>query len=228
MAKISPFLSFVLLLGATCSSGFAFQASTTSEITLADSYLDSFQTKEAIKIYESLLDPMSEDPMNIHVWIQLGKAYIQGARTNDAIIHFQKLRQLSSDYEAICAEYILLARATGALISEQYEEAIHLFQEYLGINPTYVMALTRLSRCYLLTNRPRQALEYADKALAIDPAQTWVHPVRADALIGMERYEEALASLRIYISDSESRGSENRHVQRMRQKAEEIAALLQD
>jgi predicted Zn-dependent protease len=62
--------------------------------------------------------------------------------------------------------------------------------------PLLVSTLGGRSWTYALLNRPNEALADADRALAIDPNQPWIIGNKANALLLLNRVDEALALYR--------------------------------
>ena len=76
------------------------------------------------------------------------------------------------------------------------EEAHARIAQVLAGDPENVRALRVLARCQYLSGRPREALDAADRAAGLAPADPWAHQLRAHALLMLGRAADAVAAAR--------------------------------
>lgn len=98
----------------------------------------------------------------------------------------------------------LLIRAQSYNVSNQFGEAIYLFNEVLKINPRSIEALSGLSSVYLSSCNFERAIEFAKEALSIDSKfkESFYHIGVANHSLG--NYESAVNNLSKFISLSET------------------------
>jgi hypothetical protein len=83
----------------------------------------------------------------------------------------------------------LLSRAQTQVWRDPYTLFDHIFAE-LGEDPYRRFMYMQLARWLARDGRMQEALEYCDKALAIDPSQVYVRALRNDVLINLAAFEE--------------------------------------
>lgn len=80
-------------------------------------------------------------------------------------------------------------------------EALPLFLEMIAREPGCYLATASAAVCYLHLEEYKNALEYAEKAIALSPEDEWGHRIRSITLGNLDRniesLEEALESVRI-------------------------------
>jgi tetratricopeptide (TPR) repeat protein len=167
----------------------------------------------AIKEYEQAirLDPKLAEAHN-----NLGSAQFAAARYEEAVAAFQQATDLDSDYgqaffnlalaqlklgrqnEATAALNAALRGyiATGEehLKAGRLREAEQEFRSMLQIEPEYVPALLRLGLVYNEGRRYQEAVESSRRAAAHEPKNAAAHELLAEALYGLQKYEEAALS----------------------------------
>ena len=78
----------------------------------------------------------------------------------------------------------------------EYEQARHNLEMALSLNPHNSYTWGHYAWYLVTAGRPTEALEYLDKALAVEPhPPNWNWDIRAEALYDLERYEEAIDAL---------------------------------
>lgn len=129
-----------------------------------------------------------------------------GVNTKDAINKAMKLAQLSRRAEAeVILDKALQAHpddlallnnlAAICIDTAKYDKGAELLTRATRIDPGNFGPYINLSVCSGRTGNPTQALEYADKAVALAPNVGQTHLNRANMLIAMKRDDEALLSL---------------------------------
>ena len=79
---------------------------------------------------------------------------------------------------------------------ERYREAIPLLGKALAEDPQDIYAACLLAQCHYELGEHKKALEYAEKAIQIEPDYEWGHRLRSFALGSLGRKKEALQSAR--------------------------------
>jgi tetratricopeptide (TPR) repeat protein len=74
---------------------------------------------------------------------------------------------------------------------KQNTEAQHHFAEAARLDPDFVQALTALAVVHLKAHEPEPALEYLNRALALEPSWAMLHCNKASALMMLDHPEEA-------------------------------------
>jgi tetratricopeptide (TPR) repeat protein len=88
----------------------------------------------------------------------------------------------------------LNALACAYLGLEEFAKAEAALREALKLRPGFVTAIDNLGIVHAQSGRYEAALELYDLAIGRDPSVAVIHMHRAEALLGLERYEEAWAS----------------------------------
>jgi stress-induced-phosphoprotein 1 len=78
-----------------------------------------------------------------------------------------------------------------AFKAQRYEEAIKWFSEGLKLDPNNHVLLSNRSACYVKTGKLQEALDDANKVIALKPDWARGYSRKGAALHAMERYEEA-------------------------------------
>ena len=99
---------------------------------------------------------------------------------------------LSQVAEEKRAPQTLVEWAYALVMAEEHARALEVLQEIVGQEPEYGRAWRGISGCHLNLGRPEDALEAAERALALDEnhCRNWL--VKANALFKLERYRDAL------------------------------------
>jgi len=80
------------------------------------------------------------------------------------------------------------------VIQKSYAEAIQALEKALALRPDYDRALRGLAHCYTQMDQADKAIEYAERALAIDPRHYRNWQAKADSLLVAARYDDALSA----------------------------------
>jgi tetratricopeptide (TPR) repeat protein len=102
--------------------------------------------------------------------------------------------------EDIESPHLLVELALTLVIEEKYSEAIAPLQRALEIRHDYDRAIRGLSHCYSQLNMPEKAIEEAERAIAVAPGHYRNWQAKADALLLLERYDEASEAAQTGIS----------------------------
>ena len=131
------------------------------------------------------------EPENADAWFELGFAYNNLDRPNDAIFAYREaLRinpELAEAWNNLGVAYNDLGR---------YDDAIAAYREALRINPEYANAWNNLGVAYYNLDRYNDAIAAYREALRINPehADAWTNLGVAYTLL--ERYDDAIAAAR--------------------------------
>ena len=126
-------------------------------------------------------------------------ALSQQGDVDEAIRILEDLRARRPFDASLIGELAVTYRKT-----QRVDEAIELLREALVIQPGFDMAHFHLAGAYRQKYESQsdadarlleQAMEHADTVLQLSPTFAAGHGIRADILISLERYEEAIASL---------------------------------
>jgi tetratricopeptide (TPR) repeat protein/peroxiredoxin len=109
-----------------------------------------------------------EDPTNAEAWYGLGSVDLSQGKNAQAREHFERAIKSTAGYPGTLPNAWnnlgLLATREG-----HTDEAIHNFQQALGLNPQHLIALENLGSAYRQQKRWDDARVAFEKALAIDP-----------------------------------------------------------
>ncbi len=90
---------------------------------------------------------------------------------------------------------VMNSLATAYIRTNQVQRAYALLLEADQIDSTSYLTPMNLAVCCLTLNRPREALDHAERALTRGPSVSKVHVVRAVVLAALQRFAEAHAAL---------------------------------
>jgi len=171
---------------------------------------------EAIANLEKHLQLQPEDETSLEVLVPLlvnedraqdAEAFLRAAweksHTNSAAVRYARFLISQEKLESACkfleealqveeSANLLVELALIQVIQKKYEEAIKSLDQAVVLRPGYDRALRGLAHCYTQMDQPDKALEYAEKALAIDPRHYRNWQAKGDALLVVGRYDEAL------------------------------------
>lgn len=118
----------------------------------------------------------------------LGDAFYQQGRMDEAIAQYQRALEIKPDNEK--AHYNLgnVSRDLGRM-----NEAISRYQKALAINPNYVEAINNLGVVFARQGRMEEAIAHFQKALIIKPDDANIHYNLGNAFRDQGRMEEAIA-----------------------------------
>lgn len=143
---------------------------------------------EAERHYRQALKVSPEDPDALY---NLGNLYwSQGRKTEAASAYERALRVRPRFAEALNSLGVVRIDA-GDIMS-----AITLFQDALTAQPAYPSALSNLGHAYLLDGQPSLALRCYQEALSRSPGDRALRLKRVQALLLLERHDEALDACR--------------------------------
>jgi pentatricopeptide repeat protein len=131
----------------------------------AQTLADAGKIEEGAKVLSRLLE---SNPQEIDLHIALSQVYIQGKRYTEA----EEILRQAEKNGLNDAQSEMLKFNLAALFERKkdYDQAEHLFRDILETNPENASALNYIG--YMLADRGvrlEEALEYVQKALAIDP-----------------------------------------------------------
>ncbi len=86
---------------------------------------------------------------------------------------------------------LLVELALVLVIQEQYPAAVEALLRAVALRPDYDRAYRGLAHCYTQMDQGDKAIEYAERALAIDPRHYRNWQAKSDVLLLLKRYEEA-------------------------------------
>jgi tetratricopeptide (TPR) repeat protein len=79
---------------------------------------------------------------------------------------------------------------------KRHDEAIEDFEQAIQLQPDHVDAHRQCSGSLLIMGKPNRALEHAETALKLAPNEAGTHFFLGEAYISLNRYKEAVASLK--------------------------------
>ena len=150
---------------------------------------------DTTKDYQGLLDWCQEwtksDPKYASAWYELGCAYDNLARHDEAIEAYrQSIRidpKYASAWNGLGNAYDTLAR---------YDEAIEVFRQAIGINPEDTSAWSLLGLTYDTLARYDEAIEVFRQAIGINPEDTSAWSLLGLTYDTLARYDEAIEVFR--------------------------------
>jgi tetratricopeptide (TPR) repeat protein len=180
--------------------------------------------RSAIAIWE---DTAQKRPRNPGAQNNLGTAYLQAGRPDEAIRCFSRAIELKPDffeaYNNRAGAYTLSGRTAEAmgdydkavallpesadlydnranawLLNNQPAEAIPDCDRAIALRPEFAEAYNTRASAYLRTGRFDLALRDCDKAIALKPAYAGPYLNRASAHERLKQYDQALADLRTF------------------------------
>jgi tetratricopeptide (TPR) repeat protein len=125
----------------------------------------------------------------------LGLLDLREHKVQDALAEIQKATQLDTHspmaFYGLGVTYDVLGR---------YDDALHALDSSLRLSPNLWQTHYELGRAYLGKHDFNAALREGDKVLALAPAEYFpAHLVRAQALLGLQQYPQAIAELETYL-----------------------------
>ena len=163
-----------------------------AQATLAGFYSRQGLTDQAVTSYQAALALSPQD-------VQVRTGLAQGLAALERYDEAAEIVQQGLAWPAGRAE-LLTVQADLWVATEPDQagvrRAVETYQQALQSNPTYWPASARLAQLHLDLGRVAQALQTADAALALQPEIYLLHTLRADALAGLGRRQEALAAYR--------------------------------
>ena len=134
-------------------------------------------------------DAARKSPNKTRTRFNLGAAYQNAHRPNDAIREYQRALQLKPDIHAAYSNMAAMQIDTGQL-DEGEKTLVRLTQ----IAPEYTEGLINLSVLYIRKKDPDKAVTAADRAVAINPNSFAAHFNRAEALTQKGEFKLAIAA----------------------------------
>jgi arylsulfatase A-like enzyme/Tfp pilus assembly protein PilF len=123
-----------------------------------------------------------------------------------------------------------LDRGSGLFVQQRYDEAIPVFAEVFEQDPGNLMVALRLAVACSVTGRDRRALEYFERARAIDPESVDVRHYLGMHYFREQRFDDAGALLASVVAETPDRLPALEALARVRQvqgRLAEAAALLE-
>ncbi len=153
--------------------------------------LASGKTVEAAASLEAMLKESPDDPGTLFARAALRLSSDQPA---DAKLALGDLSALVAKYPDDASYRIALGRAHRQLGDEPAARTV--FQEVLTRSPRSAEALQELADLALRNRNPAEALQFADRALALGPTNARTRLIRTSAWAQQQRFGEARAELR--------------------------------
>jgi len=162
---------------------------------LGNLYSESGNNPKAI---ESLKTSISINPKYEKAYYVLGKVYESQKSNSLAITNLQKAIEVDNKYSRA---YELLAKIY--IDQEDYDATISLLKGITGSTVTYKTAY-HLAQAYNMTGNHSAALTAAGTSLVKAPKKNWApaQVEKGDALKGLGRNKEAIASYRLALQDA--------------------------
>lgn len=151
-----------------------------------------------MQVMPALVQALRDDDMRVRavaqetmwaIWLQSGNEAVdalmaEGIRLTDrqrypeAIEVFSRMIDTVPNYPEAYNK-----RATVYYLMQEFEQSIADIHKTLDLNPVHFGALSGMGLCYLGLNEPRQALEWFERAVAINPnldtIQQYIQQIRA-------------------------------------------------
>src|ERR1700744_3052933 len=89
-----------------------------------------------------------------------------------------------------------LARADAMLDMKRYDQACGVLSRLGAAEPENARAWCLLARAHLGAGRPQAAVEAANRAVTLDPADEWPHRLASNALVHLGNVTDALRAAR--------------------------------
>ena len=121
----------------------------------------------------------------------LGTYLASQGKTEEAIAHFEKARDINPNYD-LSSFNIGLAYAS----RHQYQKAIPYYREALAKNPEFALAYQKIGFALYRVDRFDQAVENFEKALRINPAYAEAYNHMGAALVRLGEIDRAIACFR--------------------------------
>ena len=170
---------YVIKIAPEYSSGYSFRA---------ESYIAQKKWNEAVTDIVKALD-IDGDDKAFYLMQHLPAEANTIMKTR---LKIQMTKQPTNRYWPYCIAMLAVA-------NEDYDEAISYFKQANVLDANSIF-LEKISQCYLNLNDCNNALEYADRALAMNPDDYDVIDLRADILARLGRFEECIAERSRYVA----------------------------
>ena len=129
----------------------------------------------------------------------LGDAYLFTGRAAKALdVYRTCVKTTHGDLQGLETDYHRLGAASGQL--RQFENAEHLLEQALVLEPGFAEAYCDLARTYVVEKRDERAVEVLHKGLAVRPDVPCVYGFLGTALLNLERLDEAENALQQLIA----------------------------
>lgn len=166
-------------------------------------------------------------PDNSSAYTSRAEAYIGKEKWAEATEDLVKALDIDGDYQAFYTMQHLPAEATDLLKSklkvqmtkqptnrywpyclatvaeanEQYSEAISLYEKANKLDPSSIL-LENISKCYLDQRNYPKALDYAERAIAMNPVDYDLISLKADIFSRMGRFDDCLTERDRYVENN--------------------------
>ncbi len=164
-------------------------------VNLGAVYLTIGQFEKADEYFSRGLQ-VAPDDNNVLLYSNFGTASFLLGRFDDAAAYYRRAIELSPEeyaYRGNLADAYRMIPGDSSKAAEAYQQAIHLAEDQLKINPKDADALSYLAAYYSRTNDPARAQNYLEKALKANP-QDFDVPLNA-CLVHLEAGERQEALL---------------------------------
>ncbi len=143
---------------------------------------------EAERHYRDALAVSPDDPDALY---NLGNLYWKQGRKAEAAGAYERALRVKPRFAAALNSLGVVRIDAGDLLA-----AIKLFGQSLEAQPGYLNAARNLAHAYLLDGQPGLALRHYDQAIAQAPGDGRLRLKRVQALLTLDRFDEALAACR--------------------------------
>ena len=159
---------------------------------LGKAYLDRRNFERAIYNLRRAADLGPDQP---EPWRNLAIAYLATRRLDQATKALEQAVKLNPGDLAsrLNLANILVVRAESGQLPDGYQRAIPLYLNILAVSPGSAHALNNLAFCYFSIGAYRQALEYANRSIALDPVSAKPRDLRAKIERAMREEKERAA-----------------------------------
>src|SRR5512145_3323484 len=92
--------------------------------------------------------------------------------------------------------FSMMSRAQALMDIERWSEAVAILNKGLGADPDNHWILCSLAFSHLRMGDMSRAIEYADRAVGIEPEDEWGHRLRSVILLQQKKNDESLQAAR--------------------------------
>jgi tetratricopeptide (TPR) repeat protein len=184
---------------ALLEEGRSAKSSAALDFTLGNLHFQDGTHDAAVNAYR---DALAKLPTFRAARVNLARLYLLGEKPADAL---PVLREVATDGQADADTYLLLGHAL--LLTDALVSAETAYRQCLMLRPGDADALLGLARALLPQDRPRETLALAHELLRRDPMRREWWGLQANALMALDRPEEAARALesarRLDLADAE-------------------------
>jgi tetratricopeptide (TPR) repeat protein len=135
---------------------------------------------------EALLQAAWQKTKDSGVAVRFARFLISQEKLNEAYQFLLEALQ-GNDNAGLSMELALVL-----VVQEKYAEAVQALIQAVALRPDYDRAYRGLAHCYTQMEQPEKAIEFAERALAIDPRHYRNWQAKGDALLLLKRFADTV------------------------------------